>query len=314
MPRVIAAGVLRSAPSLSFAPFHCLRPSVSALYLLARWTYLWADGVIHKRPIKVSAQDYMQYMMTWVERQLDNPKKFPVAPPFPRTFVAELSTIYKRMFRGYAHMFHHHAEDFEELGATEHLYHCFKHFVTYARQFEFVSAQEQEPLKDLIASWSTDGKLDLLIKASNTSSVQAAAADGDQSASPSTSTPIGTPDQVTSAASSALAPSSDAGCVEPEEHTAAPADAAEAAGATGAAHDPGGESGSSEAEHRSGTSCAEMAACDSPTSVSVSIRSFERREAVVWYQVRSARTTSTSQPLQTIRTMAQPDRCCPSAP
>ena len=62
-------------------------------------------------------------------------------------------------------MFHHHADDFEALGATEHLFHCFKHFVTYAQEYDLVSNKEKEPLKDLIASWAPGhGSLDVLIK------------------------------------------------------------------------------------------------------------------------------------------------------
>ena len=47
-----------------------------------RYEYLWADGQNVKTPLKVSASEYIDYLMTWVENQLNNESLFPVTIGF----------------------------------------------------------------------------------------------------------------------------------------------------------------------------------------------------------------------------------------
>ena len=42
-----------------------------------RFEYHWADGTSVKKPIKCSAPKYIDYLMTWVQDQLDNESIFP---------------------------------------------------------------------------------------------------------------------------------------------------------------------------------------------------------------------------------------------
>ena len=42
-----------------------------------RFEYLWADGTNVKKPIKCSAPKYIDYLMTWVQEQLDDETLFP---------------------------------------------------------------------------------------------------------------------------------------------------------------------------------------------------------------------------------------------
>jgi len=44
---------------------------------LHRYEYRWADGVKVKRPIAVSAPKYVEYLMDWIEAQLDDADIFP---------------------------------------------------------------------------------------------------------------------------------------------------------------------------------------------------------------------------------------------
>lgn len=39
--------------------------------------YRWADGVKIKNPIEVSAPKYVEYLMDWIEIQLDDESIFP---------------------------------------------------------------------------------------------------------------------------------------------------------------------------------------------------------------------------------------------
>ena len=48
--------------------------TVMSLY---RFEYHWADGTNVKKPIKCSAPKYIDYLMTWVQEQLDDENIFP---------------------------------------------------------------------------------------------------------------------------------------------------------------------------------------------------------------------------------------------
>ena len=43
-----------------------------------RYEYHWADGVKVKKPIKVSAPEYVDLLMSWVETQLNDEHIFPL--------------------------------------------------------------------------------------------------------------------------------------------------------------------------------------------------------------------------------------------
>lgn len=53
-------------------------------YYANRYEYRWADGVQIKKPIEVSAPKYVEYLMEWVESQLDDESIFPqkIGNPF----------------------------------------------------------------------------------------------------------------------------------------------------------------------------------------------------------------------------------------
>jgi len=42
-----------------------------------KYEYLWADGHSVKTPLKVSASEYIDFLMAWVENQLNNENLFP---------------------------------------------------------------------------------------------------------------------------------------------------------------------------------------------------------------------------------------------
>ena len=106
----------------AFAPFHfpavdffnevsllygtvsefCSKASCPTMSAGSRFEYLWADGVAVTKPMKVSAPEYVDFLMTWVEGQINNERLFPTstATPFPRDFKSIVSNIFKRLFRG----------------------------------------------------------------------------------------------------------------------------------------------------------------------------------------------------------------------
>ena len=54
--------------------------------------------------------EYIDYLMTWVQSQLDDETLFPskIGVPFPKNFLTIAKTILKRLFRVYAHIYHSH--------------------------------------------------------------------------------------------------------------------------------------------------------------------------------------------------------------
>ena len=55
----------------------CTAKSCPVMSAGPKYEYHWADGEKIKKAIKVSAPDYVEYLMTWVQQQLDDEKVFP---------------------------------------------------------------------------------------------------------------------------------------------------------------------------------------------------------------------------------------------
>jgi len=97
--------------------------------------YLWADGVTFRTPVKVPAKEYVHYLMNWVDDQLSDESLFPTQEDavFPEAFLPACKNIFRRLFRVYAHLYHHHFKQFAQLNLQQHLNVCFKRFMCVAR-------------------------------------------------------------------------------------------------------------------------------------------------------------------------------------
>ncbi|RHZ44751.1 hypothetical protein Glove_709g24 [Diversispora epigaea] len=75
--------------------------------------YLWVDNEKYKKPTKLSAPEYIDNLMEWVQNQLNDETLFPskIGVPFPKNFQSSVNVIFKRLFRIYAHIYlsHFHA-------------------------------------------------------------------------------------------------------------------------------------------------------------------------------------------------------------
>ena len=54
-----------------------------------------------------------------------------VGSPFPPNFKDVVKTIFKRLFRVYAHIYHSHFQKIVSLKEEAHLNTCFKHFILF---------------------------------------------------------------------------------------------------------------------------------------------------------------------------------------
>jgi MOB kinase activator 1 len=74
--RNLSETILLTPPLSSF----CTSISHAAIALAhcsRRYEYHWADGQTIKKAIKVSAPEYIDFLMTWVQGQLDDETIFP---------------------------------------------------------------------------------------------------------------------------------------------------------------------------------------------------------------------------------------------
>lgn len=122
------------------------------------YTYLWADGVQQVEPLTLSAPEYVDRLVKWVESQLDDSALFPtgvgssaVSPAEAAATLAAARNILKRLFRVYAHMYHSHLPSFSALHAESHLHFCFKRFVLFVAEFSLVEPKELNALRKLTA-------------------------------------------------------------------------------------------------------------------------------------------------------------------
>ncbi|ETO36114.1 Mob4B protein, partial [Reticulomyxa filosa] len=55
----------------------CTEESCPLMSAGPKYEYLWMDGVKFKKPVKVSAPKYIDYLMSWVETQINDQRIFP---------------------------------------------------------------------------------------------------------------------------------------------------------------------------------------------------------------------------------------------
>nr|CCX34990.1 Mob as tumor suppressor [Blattella germanica] len=130
----------------------CTEESCPIMSAGPKYEYHWADGLTVKKPIKCSAPKYIDYLMTWVQDQLDDETLFPskIGVPFPKNFLSIAKTILKRLFRVYAHIYHQHFPEVVQLGEEAHLNTSFKHFIFFVQEFNLIDRRELAPLQELI--------------------------------------------------------------------------------------------------------------------------------------------------------------------
>ncbi|XP_029025470.1 MOB kinase activator 1B isoform X1 [Betta splendens] len=135
----------------------CTEESCPVMSAGPKYEYHWADGTSIKKPIKCSAPKYIDYLMTWVQDQLDDETLFPskIGVPFRRNFMAVAKTILKRLFRVYAHIYHQHFDSVMQLQEEAHLNTSFKHFIFFVQEFNLIDRKELAPLQELIEKLTT---------------------------------------------------------------------------------------------------------------------------------------------------------------
>lgn len=128
---------------------HCTEDSCPVMSAGPKYEYHWPEV---QKPIKCSAPKYIDYLMTWIQDQIDDETLFPskIGAPFPRNFISIAKLILKRLFRIYAHVYHQHFKEVVMLGEEAHVNTSLKHFVYFVQEFNLIDQKELAPLHQLI--------------------------------------------------------------------------------------------------------------------------------------------------------------------
>jgi MOB kinase activator 1 len=131
---------------------YCTEQTCQVMSAGPKYEYHWADGQTIKKPVKCSAPRYVDYLMSWVQSQIDNETIFPstIGVPFPKDFLNIAKSILKRLFRVYAHIYYEHFQHVLQLKEEQHLNTSFKYFIYFVLNFNLVEPKELAPLQQLI--------------------------------------------------------------------------------------------------------------------------------------------------------------------
>ncbi|TVY78367.1 CBK1 kinase activator protein MOB2 [Lachnellula suecica] len=93
---------------------------------------------------------------------------------FPAEFLEVCQTIFRQMFRVYAHLYWaHFVEPFYHLNLEKPLNSCFSHFVLTATALDMLKPQELEPMQPLIDLWAANGTFPKESKAYSCANIKA---------------------------------------------------------------------------------------------------------------------------------------------
>ncbi|TLS25922.1 hypothetical protein PpBr36_07658, partial [Pyricularia pennisetigena] len=155
----------------------------------ANHSFTWLNS--RREPVELPAHEYMTLMQRWISGKIDDTNIFPTeasgvsfahnpqyCPPalsqlagpggegdwvgkrsgFPENFVEVCKTIFRQMFRVYAHLYWaHFVEPFYHLNLEKQLNSCFSHFVLTATALDMLKPHELEPMQPLIDLWAANG-------------------------------------------------------------------------------------------------------------------------------------------------------------
>lgn len=134
----------------------CTAQTCPVMCASSKYEYLWPGSETdrQKSAMRVSAPEYIELLMDWVDKQLSDEVIFPSTPGtgFPENFRNVVKTIMRRLFRVYAHIYHAHLDEIVACGAEAHLSTCFRHFMYFSAEFNMLPQKELDPLREVLAA------------------------------------------------------------------------------------------------------------------------------------------------------------------
>ncbi|KAH8885068.1 Mob1/phocein [Thozetella sp. PMI_491] len=157
----------RKCPKMSAGPNHC---------------FTWLNAQL--QPVEIPAWEYLTLVQRYISGKIDNPALFPTDPSgvsyadnpafciplpdsgrdwvgkrsgFPENFNETCQTIFRQMFRVYAHLYWSHYDDLFSLNLEKAMNSCFSHFILTATTLNLLRRSDMEPMQPLIDLWAALG-------------------------------------------------------------------------------------------------------------------------------------------------------------
>lgn len=137
---------------------YCTAKTCPKMTAGSKWEYKWGDGKTVKKPISIPARDYIDYLMTWIDSELDDPMIYPTyeGSKYAKKFLPSAKVIVRRMLRVYGHMENHHEKDLSAVEGRLHLDLVLKHFLAFAKTFKLLEKRALEPFDSTLNRWKKE--------------------------------------------------------------------------------------------------------------------------------------------------------------
>lgn len=111
--------------------------------------YQWVDDKSKKN--KCSAPQYVEYVMTSIQRTITDETLFPTkyGQPFPQTFDNIIRKLFRLLFHVIAHIYAAHFQHVAQFGMHTHLNTLFLHLMSFDKFFKMVDDKETDILTEL---------------------------------------------------------------------------------------------------------------------------------------------------------------------
>ena len=124
---------------------HCVAESCPKMSAGRRYEYRWADAS-SPTPVELPAPEYIQRLLAWAAPQLEGIDDAESETELPPDFRARAATMYRRLFRIYAHLLYHHHEQIVAMGAEPMLISSLTSFMRCVDEYTLISDAELAPL------------------------------------------------------------------------------------------------------------------------------------------------------------------------
>ncbi|KAM7207659.1 putative maintenance of ploidy protein mob2 [Naviculisporaceae sp. PSN 640] len=150
----------------------------------ANHSFTWLNSRL--QPVEIPAYEYFSLVQRYISGKIDDATIFPTDPAgvsyadnpafctpvpaeasgqdwigkrsgFPPNFFEICQTIFRQMFRVYAHLYWSHFEDLYTLDLEKSANSCFSHFILTATTLNLLKKSDLEPMQPLIDLWAALG-------------------------------------------------------------------------------------------------------------------------------------------------------------
>ncbi|KAK4240025.1 Mob1/phocein [Achaetomium macrosporum] len=148
----------------------------------ANHSFTWLNSRL--QPVEIPAYEYLTLVQRYISGKIDDVNIFPTdlagvsyadnpafctpvpesgqdwvgkRSGFPQNFMETCQTIFRQMFRVYAHLYWSHFDDMFSLNLEKSMNSCFSHFILTATTLNLLKKSDLEPMQPLIDLWAALG-------------------------------------------------------------------------------------------------------------------------------------------------------------